>query len=184
MSPVCVCVCVCVCVVMGLLLPASWAALQVGLAFPLGEAFHLIWGIDAGAGPQRFVLYMVPPKAYLQDGTSHTRAHLCRLTHGTCEPISRGGSTFARHGDSPYRCRGRYPVACPGSGGTTHSWPTPHGTCGHVLSPRPLDVLERPAAYREPARYHRLGIQYGSGDVRGPPRAADTNKRRSIYSSL
>jgi len=61
--------------------------LAFGETFPLGEAFHLDWGIDAGAGPQRFVLYMVPPKAYLKDGTSHTRAHLCRLTNGTCEPV-------------------------------------------------------------------------------------------------
>jgi hypothetical protein len=55
--------------------------------FPLGEAFHLDWGIDAGAGPQRFALYIVPPKAYRQDGTSPTLAYLCRLTHGTCEPV-------------------------------------------------------------------------------------------------
>jgi len=61
--------------------------LTFGNTFPLGEAFHLDWGIDAGAGPQRFVLYMVPPKAYLKDGTSHTRAHLCRLTNDTCEPV-------------------------------------------------------------------------------------------------
>jgi hypothetical protein len=61
--------------------------LAFGDTFPLGEAFHLDWGIDAGAGPQRFVLYMVPPKAYLKDGSAHTRAHLCRLTHGTCEPV-------------------------------------------------------------------------------------------------
>jgi PAS domain-containing protein len=61
--------------------------LAFGETFPLGEAFHLDWGIDAGAGPQRLALYMVPPKAYLQDGTSHTRASLCRLTNGTCEPV-------------------------------------------------------------------------------------------------
>jgi len=33
------------------------------------------------------VLYMVPPKEYRKDGTSHTRAYLCRLTNGTCEPV-------------------------------------------------------------------------------------------------
>jgi hypothetical protein len=63
------------------------ALLAFGDTFPLGEAFHLDWGIDAGAGPQRFALYMVPPKVYLQDGTSHTRAHLCRLSNGTCESV-------------------------------------------------------------------------------------------------
>jgi hypothetical protein len=61
--------------------------LAFGETFPLGEAFHVDWGIDAGAGPQRLVLYMVPPKEYRQDGTSRTRAQLCRLTHGICESI-------------------------------------------------------------------------------------------------
>ena len=51
------------------------------------EAFHVDWGIDAGAGPQRLVLSMVPPKAYRKDHTSRTRAQLCRLTNSTCEPI-------------------------------------------------------------------------------------------------
>jgi hypothetical protein len=60
--------------------------LAFGETFPLGEAFHVDWGIDAGAGPQRLVLYMVPPKEYRKDGTSHTRAYLCRLTNDTCEP--------------------------------------------------------------------------------------------------
>jgi hypothetical protein len=61
--------------------------LAFGETFPLGEAFHIDWGIDAGAGPQRLVLYMVPPKEYRKDRTSRTRAHLCRLTNGTCEPV-------------------------------------------------------------------------------------------------
>ena len=61
--------------------------LAIGETVPLGEVFHLDWGIDAGAGPQRFVLYIVPPKAFPKDGTVHTRAHLCRITQGTCEPV-------------------------------------------------------------------------------------------------
>ena len=43
--------------------------LAFGETFPLGEAFHIDWGIDAGAGPQRLVLYMVPPKEYRKDRT-------------------------------------------------------------------------------------------------------------------
>jgi hypothetical protein len=61
--------------------------LAFGETFPLGEAFHIDWGIDAGAGPQRLVLSMVPPKEYRQDGTSRTRAQLCRLTNSTCVPM-------------------------------------------------------------------------------------------------
>jgi hypothetical protein len=35
--------------------------LAYGETFPLEEAFHLDWGVDAGAGPQRFALYIIPP---------------------------------------------------------------------------------------------------------------------------
>lgn len=55
--------------------------------FPLEEAFRLEWGIDAGAGPQRFALYIVPPKEPSKEGLPLTRAHLCRITDGTCEPV-------------------------------------------------------------------------------------------------
>jgi hypothetical protein len=61
--------------------------LAYGETFPLGEAFHLDWGIDAGAGPQHFVLYMVPPKEFRKDGMSSPRAYFCRITNGTCEPV-------------------------------------------------------------------------------------------------
>src|SRR5262249_1556979 len=61
--------------------------LAFGETVPIGKDFHLYWGSDAGAGPQRFALYMVPPKEYRKDGTSHTQAHLCRLTNGACEPV-------------------------------------------------------------------------------------------------
>ena len=61
--------------------------LAFGETFPLGEAFRLDWGIDAGAGPQHFALYIIPPKEFPKDGTSHTRAYLCRIADGTCEPV-------------------------------------------------------------------------------------------------
>ena len=47
--------------------------LTIGETVPLGEVFHLDWGIDAGAGPQRFALSIVPPKAFPKDGLVHTR---------------------------------------------------------------------------------------------------------------
>ena len=35
--------------------------------FPLGEAYRLAIGIDAGAGPRRFTLYFVPPRTKVKD---------------------------------------------------------------------------------------------------------------------
>ncbi|HEX3500098.1 MAG TPA: hypothetical protein VHT04_12325, partial [Stellaceae bacterium] len=35
--------------------------------FPLGEAYRLAIGIDAGAGPRRFTLYFVPPRTKTKD---------------------------------------------------------------------------------------------------------------------
>ncbi|HEY5869442.1 MAG TPA: hypothetical protein VI542_28420 [Candidatus Tectomicrobia bacterium] len=55
--------------------------------FPLEEAFRLEWGVNAGGRVQRFALYIVPPKEYPKEGPPLTRAHLCRITHGTCEPV-------------------------------------------------------------------------------------------------
>ena len=135
----------------------------------VGEAFHLIGVFDAGAGPQRLALYMVPPKAYLQDGTSHTRAHLCRLTNGTCEPVPGAVAHYLGTETPPHRRRSRHTVACPGSGWTTRRRPAPHGTRCHVLSSRPLDVLERPAACGGPARYHRLAYSTARRTLGKPP---------------
>ena len=61
--------------------------LAFGETFPRQEAFHLDWGIDAGAGPQRFSLYIIPPKVYVTGGPALTQAHLCRVRHDTCEAV-------------------------------------------------------------------------------------------------
>jgi hypothetical protein len=62
--------------------------LAYGETFPLEEAFHLDWGVDAGAGPQRFALYIIPPKVYPPSSEpSLTRAHLCRIGKDACEDV-------------------------------------------------------------------------------------------------
>lgn len=55
--------------------------------FPLEEAFRLDWGIEAGAGPQRFALYVVPPKVFPKSGPFGTRVQICRVIDGRCEPV-------------------------------------------------------------------------------------------------
>jgi hypothetical protein len=56
--------------------------------FPFEEAFRIDWGIDAGAGPQRFALYVIPPKALAQNHAPQMRAQLCRADMPPCVPIA------------------------------------------------------------------------------------------------
>jgi hypothetical protein len=73
--------------------------LAYGDTFPLEEAFRLEWGIDAGAGPQRFALYIVPPKEVPQAGPVLARAHLCHVIHGHCESVPVASASY--FGSSP-----------------------------------------------------------------------------------
>lgn len=74
--------------------------LAYGETFPLEEAFRLDWGIDAGAGVQRFALYIIPPKEYPKGAPPLTRAYLCRRTGTTCESVSGTSATYFG-GDTP-----------------------------------------------------------------------------------
>ena len=48
-------------------------------AFPLGEAYRVELGVDAGAGPQRFTLFFIPPRSRdpLHHDWQHMTAVLC-----------------------------------------------------------------------------------------------------------
>jgi hypothetical protein len=61
--------------------------LAYGDTFPLEEAFRLAWGVDAGAGPQRFALYVIPPKVFPKDGTPVMRLQLCRTDATACAAV-------------------------------------------------------------------------------------------------
>lgn len=77
------------------------ALLAFGDSFPLEEAFRLDWGIETSTGPQRFAVYIVPPKAFLkQGGQQLTRAHFCRPSPGSCEPVAGATSSYFGY-DSP-----------------------------------------------------------------------------------
>jgi hypothetical protein len=68
--------------------------LAYGETFPLEEAFRLEWGVDAGAGPQRFALYVIPPKVFPEDGPPAMRLQLCRTDQGTCAPVPTATATY------------------------------------------------------------------------------------------
>src|SRR5207249_405092 len=67
--------------------------LAYGDTFPLEEAFRLAWGVDAGAGPHRFALFVIPPKVFPKDGTRAMRLQLCRMDSGTCTAVPSGVAT-------------------------------------------------------------------------------------------
>jgi hypothetical protein len=71
-----------------------------GDTVPLEETFRIDWGVDAGTGPQRFALYIVPPKVYSESGPPRTRALLCRSDSAPCAPVPAAVASYLG-GDTP-----------------------------------------------------------------------------------
>lgn len=68
--------------------------LAYGDTFPLEEAFRLEWGVDAGGGPQRFALYVIPPKVFPKDGAPAMRLQLCRTDTTACAAVPGAVATY------------------------------------------------------------------------------------------
>jgi hypothetical protein len=62
--------------------------------FPLDEAFHVDWGVDAGAGSHRFALYIIPPRVFPASGVPMMRAWLCRADTRPCQPVPEAVTTY------------------------------------------------------------------------------------------
>jgi hypothetical protein len=62
--------------------------------FPLEEAFRVDWGVNAGSGPQRFALYIIPPAQASDLVTTNMHAVLCRTDHRVCEPVPSAVATY------------------------------------------------------------------------------------------
>jgi hypothetical protein len=62
--------------------------------FPIEEAFRIDWGVDAGAGPQRFKLYIIPPKLSTDQINTKMHSVLCRMHGGECEPVPSAVATY------------------------------------------------------------------------------------------
>jgi len=62
--------------------------------FPLEEAFRVDWGVDAGAGPRRFALYIIPPRVFPASGAPMMRAWLCHTDEGPCQPVPEAVTTY------------------------------------------------------------------------------------------
>jgi hypothetical protein len=62
--------------------------------FPREEAFRIDWGVDAGAGPQHFRLYIVPPKLSTDRINTTMGSVLCRVDHGQCVQVAGAVTTY------------------------------------------------------------------------------------------
>jgi hypothetical protein len=62
--------------------------------FPLQEAFRVDWGVDAGAGPRRFRLYIIPPRVLPERGTTLMRPRLCSASQISCESVLGAVTTY------------------------------------------------------------------------------------------
>ena len=62
--------------------------------FPLEEAFRVDWGVDVGAGPHRFALYIIPPRVFPESSTPMMRVQLCRTDEARCQPVPDAVATY------------------------------------------------------------------------------------------
>jgi hypothetical protein len=62
--------------------------------FPLHEAFRVDWGVDAGGGPRRFTLYIVPPRVFPESGTPMMQPWLCTADQVSCHPVPGAVTTY------------------------------------------------------------------------------------------
>lgn len=68
--------------------------LAYGDTFPREEAFRVDWGIEAGAGPRRFVLRIIPPRVFPEHGPPMMRVELCHADGAACAPVAGAGATY------------------------------------------------------------------------------------------
>jgi hypothetical protein len=62
--------------------------------FPLQEAFRVDWGVDAGGGPRRFKLYIIPPRVFAEHGAPMMRPWLCGADQVSCYPVPGAVTTY------------------------------------------------------------------------------------------
>jgi hypothetical protein len=69
--------------------------------FPLGDAYRLELGIDAGAGPQIFTLFFIPPRS--RDPVHHDYQHMAaELCAGTADQVIEHGCTAPPGAEAVY----------------------------------------------------------------------------------
>jgi hypothetical protein len=74
--------------------------LDWGKEFPRSEAFRIDFGVDAGAGAQRFAFYVIPPKGFERNRGMAMSVEVCRIVGGKCEAVPSASAVY-QIGDRP-----------------------------------------------------------------------------------
>jgi hypothetical protein len=62
--------------------------------FPREEAFRVDCGIDAGAGPRRFAVHVIPPRTVEAHGAPRMHLDVCRRAGRACVPVPGVQATY------------------------------------------------------------------------------------------
>jgi len=62
--------------------------LAFGDEYPRSESFRLDLGVDAGDGPKRFRVHVIPPREGIAGGSQRMRAEICRVEDAGCVPAA------------------------------------------------------------------------------------------------
>ena len=63
-------------------------------AFPLSEAFRIDLGVDAGAGPRRFALFVIPPRVFSKKDGNTMQIQVCQMTAEGCAAVPSATSAY------------------------------------------------------------------------------------------
>ncbi len=78
-------------------------------AFPVAEALHLDVGVDAGAGPRRLRLSIVPPQVFVKKAAPAFEPRLCRVEGDGCAPVDGARLRYAGSDQPRYRVEAEIP---------------------------------------------------------------------------
>ena len=138
--------------------------------FPLGEAYRVELGVDLGAGPRRFTLFFIPPRTKIHD-YPEMAAELCagaapRAIARGCTPVAGGNAVYFGADQPRITAEVRIPWAALGIGAAGRGKRAARRNRGHLLGPRPLDVVVRPSSGRGDARSRLDGARCASATAR------------------
>jgi hypothetical protein len=128
--------------------------------FPLEEAFRVDWGVDAGAGPRRLALYVIPPRVFPASGTPMMQARLCHTGATPCQPVPGAVTTYFGSDQPRITVEVSLPWQALGVAG-----PPPRelraelaATAWHRSRWMSWSGLPPGVAMQEPARWHSVGL--------------------------
>ena len=97
--------------------------LPLGEQLPLSDCFRVDLGVDAGGGPRRFALYVVPSPATAERRDYAMQVRLCRVDGGRCDDVPGAVATYFGADQPRIVAEARVPWNALGSGGPPATLP-------------------------------------------------------------